>query len=42
MTQTKNSIDSYKGKHLSYVEHCRIAALKKEKYTNRQVATVLN
>ena len=42
MTQTKNNIDSHKGKHLSYAERCQIAVLKKEKYTNRQVANVLN
>jgi IS30 family transposase len=42
MTQTKNNIDSQKGKHLSYAERCQIAVLKKEKYTNRQVSNVLN
>ncbi|SEL36999.1 Transposase and inactivated derivatives, IS30 family [Carnobacterium iners] len=42
MTQIKNNIDSQKGKHLSYAERCQIAVLKKEKYTNRQVANILN
>lgn len=42
MTQTNNNIDSHKGKHLSYAERCQIAVLKKEKYSNRQVANVLN
>ena len=41
MTQTNSTIDLRKGKHLSYAERCHIAILKKEKYSNRQVAKVL-
>ena len=41
MTQTKNNIDSRKGKHLSYAERCQIEVLKKEDYSNRQIAGVL-
>lgn len=41
MTQTKNSIDSRKGKRLSYAEYCQIKVLKKEDYSNRQIARVL-
>lgn len=41
MTQTKNNIDSRKGKHLSYVERCQIEVLKKEDYSNRQIDRVL-
>lgn len=41
MTQTKNNIDSHKGKHLSYAERCQIEVLKREDYLNRQIAGVL-
>ena len=41
MTQTNSTTDTRKGKHLSYAERCHIAILKKEKYSNRQVAKVL-
>ncbi|WP_270218766.1 IS30 family transposase [Enterococcus lactis] len=41
MTQTHLSTDSRKGKHLSYAERCQIAVLKKEKYSNRQIAEAL-
>ena len=41
MTQTHDSTVSRKVKHLSYSEHCQIAILKKENYSNRQVAQVL-
>ena len=41
MTQTKNNIDSRKGKHLSYAERCQIEVLKKGNYSNRQIARVL-
>ena len=40
MTQTKNNIDSRKGKHLSYAERCQIEVLKKEGYSNRQISGV--
>src|SRR5699024_12387599 len=42
MTQTKNTIDSRKRKHLSYAERSQIAILKKEGYSNRQVAIALD
>ncbi|MBT2733132.1 IS30 family transposase [Carnobacterium sp. ISL-102] len=42
MTQTKNNIDSRKGKHLSYAERCQIEVLKKEDYSNRKIADVLD
>lgn len=41
MTQTYDNTVSRKGKHLSYSERCQIAILKKEGYSNRQVAKVL-
>ena len=41
MTQTHDNTVSRKGKHLSYSERCQIAILKKEGYSNRQVAKVL-
>lgn len=41
MTQTKNIIDSRKEKHLSYAERSQISILKKEGYSNRQVASAL-
>ncbi len=41
MTQTNNNTNSCKGKHLSYAERCQIAVLKKEKYSNRKIAKVL-
>ena len=41
MTQTKNNIDSRKGKHLYYIERFQIEVLKKEDYSNRQIAGVL-
>lgn len=42
MTQINNNTNSRKGKHLSYAERCQIAILKKEGYSNRKIATVLN
>lgn len=42
MAQTHTNTDSRKGKHLSYAERCQIAVLKKEQYSNRQVANVLD
>lgn len=42
MTQTKQNTNSRKAKHLSCAERCQIAVLKKENYTNRQVAKVLS
>ena len=42
MTQINNNTNSRKGKHLSYAERCQIAILKKEGYSNRKSATVLN
>ena len=41
MTQTNDNTISRKGTHLSYAERCQIAVLKKENYSNRQVARVL-
>lgn len=41
MTQTNCNINSRKGTHLSYSERCQIAVLKKEDYSNRQIANVL-
>ncbi|WP_028273280.1 helix-turn-helix domain-containing protein, partial [Atopococcus tabaci] len=41
MTQTHLNTESRKGKHLSYAERCQIAVLKKEKYSNRDIAQVL-
>ena len=41
MTHTKNNTNSRKEKYLSYSERCQIAILKKEHYSNRQVAKVL-
>lgn len=41
MTQTYNNTNLRKGKHLSYSERCQIAILKKESYSNRQIAKVL-
>jgi IS30 family transposase len=38
MTQNHDNTVSRKGKHLSYSERCQIAILKKEGYSNRQVA----
>jgi IS30 family transposase len=42
MTQTNSITNLRKGKHLSYRERCQIAILKKESYSNRQVAKILN
>jgi len=42
MTQTHTTTDSRKGKHLSYAERCQIAILKKEGYSNRHIAEVLD
>lgn len=41
MMQNHNNTVSRKRKHLSYSERCQIAILKKEGYSNRQVAKVL-
>lgn len=41
MTQTYNNTNLRKGIHLSYSERCQIAILKKERYSNRQIAKVL-
>jgi len=41
MTQTHDNTVPRKGKHLSYSERCQIAILKKEGYSNRQVAKAL-
>ena len=41
MTQTYNNTNLRKGKHLCYSERCQIAILKKESYSNRQIAKVL-
>ena len=41
MTQNHDNTVSRKGKHLTYSERCQIAILKKENYSNRQVADVL-
>ncbi len=41
MTQTYSNTNLRKGKHLSYSERCQIAILKKESYSNRQIAKVL-
>ncbi|MFZ2744015.1 MAG: helix-turn-helix domain-containing protein [Trichococcus flocculiformis] len=38
MTQNHDNTVSRKGKHLTYSERCQIAILKKENYSNRQVA----
>ena len=41
MTQTKDNTNSRQRKHLSYAERCQIAILKKENYSNRNIAKVL-
>lgn len=38
MTQTKNTTDSRKGKHLTHGERNKIEVLKQEKYSNREIA----
>jgi len=42
MTQIKDNTNSRKGKHLSYSERSQIMVLKKENYSNREIAKVLN
>ncbi len=42
MTQIKDTTNSRKGKHLSYSERSQIMVLKKENYSNRAIAKVLN
>ena len=41
MTQNYDNTVSGKGKRLSYSERCQIVILKKEGYSNRQVANVM-
>lgn len=41
MTQTKDNTNSRQRKHLSYAERCQIAILKKENYSNRNIAKIL-
>ncbi len=41
MTQTNGTTHSRKGTHLSYLERCQIAVLKKEQYSNRTIADIL-
>lgn len=42
MTQINDNTNSRKGKHLTYSERSQIMVLKKENYSNRKIAAILN